>query len=70
MRHRFLADRPRNWQYSLRSLLGAHGIAAAAAELAYQAPLVAGLIGIVAGFALLQLGVLAACTWRVPRIIS
>jgi hypothetical protein len=52
---------------SLRSLLGVHGVAAALCELAASAPLVAGLIAVLAAFVLLQIGVLAACTWHVPR---
>jgi hypothetical protein len=62
-------DRP-HARFSLRSLLGVHGAAAAACEFASSAPLVAGLIGVLAAFVLLQIGVLAACTWHVPRIES
>lgn len=57
-------------RFSLRSLLGVHGVAAAVCEFVADAPLLAGLIGMVAAFILLQMGVLAACTWHVPRSAS
>ena len=43
-------------------LLGAHSLGAALSELVASAPLIAALVGALAGLALLQLGVLAACT--------
>ena len=56
--------------FSLRSLLGVHGVAAAICEFAANVPLLAGLFGVIAAFVLLQMGVLAACTWHVPRSAS
>jgi hypothetical protein len=50
--------------------LGAHGVAAAICEFAANEPLLAGLFGVIAAFILLQMGVLAACTWHVPRSAS
>jgi hypothetical protein len=61
--------RPRA-SFSLRSLLGVHGVAAAVSEFAANAPLLAGLFAVLAAFILLQMGVLAACTWHVPRSVS
>jgi hypothetical protein len=65
-----LNDERPHARFSLRSLLGVHGAAAAVCEFASSAPLVAGLIGVIAAFVLLQIGVLAACTWHVPRCSS
>jgi hypothetical protein len=55
-------------RFSLRSLLGVHSAAAVVCEFAAEAPVVAGLLGAVAAFILLQMGVLAACTCGLPRV--
>jgi hypothetical protein len=52
---------------SLKALFGVHSVAAGVAEFAANAPMVAGLLAVVAAFILLQAGVLAACTLHVPR---
>ncbi len=67
----FTFDEPRPaLRFSLRSLLGVHGAAAAMCEFAYNAPGVAALLGVMAAFLLLQMGVLAACTWGLERTAS
>jgi hypothetical protein len=59
-------DAPR-YGISLKALFGVHSIAAGVAEFAANAPLIAALLGTLAAFILLQLGVLAACTHHMPR---
>lgn len=63
-------ERPASRRFSLRSLFGVHSVAAAFCEFVAKAPLIAGLFAIAAAFVLLQMGVLAACTWHVPRRLS
>jgi hypothetical protein len=53
-------------QFSLRSMLGVHGAAAAVCEVASEAPVLAAVVGAIGAFVLLQAGVVAACTWRLP----
>jgi hypothetical protein len=66
---RFAIVEPNKARVSLRSLLGVHGVTAAACKLAVESPAITGLIAAACGLVLLQAGVLAACTWRVPREI-
>lgn len=61
---------PAKDHWSLRSLAGVHGVAAAATEVATNSPVIAGVLAVVGAFVLLQLGLLAACTHRVPRLPS
>jgi hypothetical protein len=56
--------------WSLRSLAGVHGVAAAATEVATNSPILAGVLAVIGAFVLLQLGILAACTHRVARLPS
>jgi hypothetical protein len=55
---------------SLRSLAGIHGVAAAATEVATNAPIIAAVAAVIGAFVLLQFGLLAACTRRVTRLPS
>jgi hypothetical protein len=58
-----------DWRPSLRTAFGVHGAATAATQFVTQTPLAAALVGGIGAFFLLQLAVLAACTWHVPRTV-